>query len=178
MFEINLDLIKKYDKPGPRYTSYPPATHFHESFTPKDFIDELIKTNLNPDTPDLSLYFHLPYCDSLCYFCGCNTLITRERNRIEWYLSYLKREIQMIRSYIASGRKVVQLHWGGGTPTYLSPYEIKDLSAHIRSNFEFKDDYEAGCEIDPRELTRDHLTALKDSGFNRISMGDQRFKKP
>ncbi len=181
MFEIDLDLVKKYDKPGPRYTSYPTAPHFNESFTHQDYLDEIIKTNYGEGLPDLSLYYHLPYCDTLCYFCGCNMLITRNRDRVKEYINYVKKEIDLLRAYILTGRKVSQLHWGGGTPTHLRPDEINDLASYIKSSFNFKDSAEGGsengCEIDPRELTREHLEALRNNGFNRISMGVQDFNE-
>ncbi len=175
MFEIDLAKYKKYDKPGPRYTSYPTAPHFNESFTHENYLDEIIKTNYGVGLPDLSLYFHLPFCDTLCYFCGCNMIITRNRNRVKEYINYVKKEIDLVRSYILPDRKVTQLHWGGGTPTHLKPDEINDLASYIKDSFEFKDDSENGCEIDPRELTREHLEALRNNGFNRISMGVQDF---
>ncbi len=177
MFEINTDLVKKYDRPGPRYTSYPTAPQFHEGFTESDFKDEIIKTNKAENPPDLSLYFHIPYCDTLCYFCGCNMIISRNRSRIHTYIDYLKKEIDMVREYIAPERKAAQLHWGGGTPTHLSPDEIRELGEYIKSNFEFTESAENSCEIDPRELTRDHLAALREIGFNRISMGVQDFNE-
>jgi len=173
VFDIDIDLIKKYDKPGPRYTSYPTAPHFNESFTHKNYLDEIIKTNKGKDLPDLSLYFHLPFCDTLCYFCGCNMIVTRNRDRIKNYIDYLKREIDLISAHISQDRKTTQLHWGGGTPTHLKPDEIADLSSYIQNRFDFNTDVEAGCEIDPRELTKEHLAALKNGGFNRISMGVQ-----
>ncbi len=177
MATINIELIKKYDTPGPRYTSYPTAPHFNDTFTYRDFLDEIQKTNQGRDLPDLSLYFHIPFCDTLCYFCGCNMILTRSRERIQRYIRYLKKEIDMMSSRLSPHRKAVQLHWGGGTPTYLSPDEISDLSNHIHNKFSLKRGLEAGCEIDPRELTRGHLTALKQGGFNRISMGVQDFDK-
>jgi oxygen-independent coproporphyrinogen-3 oxidase len=175
LIDINIDLIKKYDQPGPRYTSYPTAPHFNASFTHKDYLDEIIRTNQGQDLPDLSLYFHLPFCDTLCYFCGCNMIVTRSRDRISKYIEYLKREIDLLRAHMAPDRKTAQLHWGGGTPTHLNPDEIADLSAYINAGFDFKADLEAGCEIDPRELTQNHLIALREGGFNRISMGVQDF---
>lgn len=175
MFEIDLTKFKKYDKPGPRYTSYPTAPHFNENFTHSNYLDEIIKTNYGESLPDLSLYFHLPFCDTLCYFCGCNMIITRNRDRVKEYIRYLKKEIDMVRTYILPDRKVTQLHWGGGTPTHLKPEEIDELGSYIKENFEFKKDSENGCEIDPRELTRAHLEALRNNGFNRISMGVQDF---
>ena len=173
MLSIDVDLIKKYDKPGPRYTSYPTAPQFSDAFTQADFLNEIIKTNQGASLPDLSLYFHLPFCDTLCYFCGCNMIVTHNRDRIRRYLKYLKKEVDHIRSLIAEDRKTIQLHWGGGTPTHLSPDEISDLIAYIRKRFEIAPDAEVSCEIDPRELTRDHLAALRSGGFNRISMGVQ-----
>lgn len=175
MFDIDLDLIKKYDKPGPRYTSYPTAPQFNSSFTSEKYLDEIIRTNNESNPPELSLYYHLPFCDTLCYFCGCNMIITRNRDRIKDYIKYLKNEIDLLRTYIVDGRKVAQLHWGGGTPTHLDPDEISDLIAYINKNFEMKKDAEEGCEIDPRGLTKDHLAALRNGGFNRISMGVQDF---
>jgi len=175
MFEINLELIKKYDRPGPRYTSYPTAPHFNESFNGKKYLDEIIRTNNESNPPDLSLYYHLPFCDTLCYFCGCNMIITRNRDRIKEYIKYLKKEIDLLRPHIIGGRKVVQLHWGGGTPTHLNPDEIEELIGFINNNFEFTNNSEEGCEIDPRGLTKEHLEALRNGGFNRISMGVQDF---
>ncbi|MAT56423.1 MAG: oxygen-independent coproporphyrinogen III oxidase [Ignavibacteriae bacterium] len=176
MFEINTDLIKKYDRPGPRYTSYPTAPHFHEGFTHEQYLDEIIRTN-HEAQPDLSLYYHLPFCDTLCYFCGCNMIITRNRDRIKQYIKYLKNEIDLLRTYLNSDRKVIQLHWGGGTPTHLDPDEISDLVSFIKQSFDFKENSEEGCEIDPRGLTRAHLEALRNGGFNRISMGVQDFNE-
>lgn len=175
MFDIDIDLIKKYDKPGPRYTSYPTAPHFHEGFTQVDYKNEIIRTNSGQNERDLSLYYHLPFCDTLCYFCGCNMVITRNRNRISKYVGALKKEIDMLRDLIRDDRKAIQLHWGGGTPTHLNPDEINDLISYINNKFEFRDNAEKGCEIDPRELTRPHLEALREGGFNRISMGVQDF---
>lgn len=175
MFEIDIDLVKKYDRPGPRYTSYPTAPQFNESFTHEDYLKEIQRTNEDENAPDLSLYFHIPFCDTLCYFCGCNMIVSRNRDRINNYVQYVKREMDLLKKYIRPDRKVAQLHWGGGTPTHLTPDEIRDLSGYIRNSFDFHDNSENGCEIDPRELTKDHLSALRESGFNRISMGVQDF---
>jgi len=174
---MDLNKFKKYDKPGPRYTSYPTAPQFNDAFTGKNYVDEIIKTNNSKDHPDLSLYFHLPYCDTLCYFCGCNMLITRNRDRINEYINYLKKEIDLLKKYISPERKVTQHHWGGGTPTYLNPDEITRLTSYINKSFDFKEDSENSCEIDPRELTKAHLEALRTNGFNRISMGVQDFNE-
>lgn len=177
MFSIDLDLIRKYDKPGPRYTSYPTAPQFSETFTHEDFLSEIARTNQRAGSPDLSLYFHLPFCDTLCYFCGCNMIVTHNRDRIRRYLDYLKKEIDRLRGLIAADRKTTQLHWGGGTPTHLNPEEISDLIGFIRQRFELQEDAEVSCEIDPRELTKAHLSALRNGGFNRVSMGVQDFNE-
>jgi oxygen-independent coproporphyrinogen-3 oxidase len=175
LFEVDLVKYKKYDKPGPRYTSYPTAPQFNEQFTYADFVDEIIKTNHGKNFPDLSLYFHIPYCDTLCFFCGCNMLITRNRERINEYIKYVQKEIDLIRIYLQPDRKVAQHHWGGGTPTHLKPDEIDKLASYINQSFEFTEDPENSCEIDPRELTKEHLEVLRNNGFNRISMGVQDF---
>jgi oxygen-independent coproporphyrinogen-3 oxidase len=177
MFEVDLKKFKKYDKPGPRYTSYPTAPQFHENFTHQDFLNEIIKTNKAEKKAPLSLYFHLPYCDTLCYFCGCNMIVTRNRERIKEYISFIKKEIDLLKSYLAEDRIAVQLHWGGGTPTHLYPEEINELATYINSNFTFDSKAEISCEIDPRELKREHLEALKNNRFNRISMGVQDFNE-
>lgn len=174
---INLELIKKYDRPGPRYTSYPTAPQFNNSFTSEKFLDEIIRTNNETNPPDLSLYFHIPFCDTLCYFCGCNMIISRNRERIKEYTNHLKNEIDLLRTYLKNDRKVVQLHWGGGTPTHLNPDEITDLISYINNSFSFSNHAEEGCEIDPRGLTKEHLEALRHGGFNRISMGVQDFNE-
>ncbi|MFO7448387.1 MAG: oxygen-independent coproporphyrinogen III oxidase, partial [Ignavibacteriaceae bacterium] len=177
MFEIDLTKFKKYDKPGPRYTSYPTAPHFNENFKAENYLDEIIKTNYGEGLPDLSLYYHLPYCDTLCYFCGCNMIITRNRDRVKEYIKYVKKEMDLLRSYLLVDRKVSQLHWGGGTPTHLNPDEIADLTSYIQESFSFRETAENSCEIDPRGLTRAHLEALRTNGFNRISMGVQDFNE-
>lgn len=177
MFEIDLKKFRKYDKPGPRYTSYPTAPQFNNSFTHKDYVNEIVKTNYGENLPDLSLYFHVPYCDTLCYFCGCNMLITRNRDRIQEYIKYVQKEIDILRTHLLPGRKVAQQHWGGGTPTHLNPDEIDILASYISNSFEFNEDSENSCEIDPRELTKAHLEALRNNGFNRISMGVQDFNE-
>jgi len=175
MFNIDLNYLIKYDRPGPRYTSYPTAPHFSEDFTHEKYLDSIIISNKVTPLSDLSLYFHIPFCEKLCYFCGCNMVITHNRDRIRTYLDYIEKELDLVTKYINKNRKVEQLHWGGGTPTYLTPDEISRLSKKINDKFNFYPDSENGCEIDPRGLTREHLEALKDGGFNRISMGVQDF---
>jgi len=172
---VDLGLLKKYDRPGPRYTSYPTAPLFSPAFTEEDFRAEISSTNGPGETGDVSLYFHFPFCDTLCYFCGCTMLVTRDRNRIAEYNEYLTKEIGVIAPMIAPGRRVVQVHWGGGTPTHLLPGEIRDMGEAIRTSFRIDPSAEMSVEIDPRELTRDHLVALREAGFNRMSMGVQDF---
>jgi len=171
MLKVDLDLIKKYNVPGPRYTSYPPATQFAGEFAPEAFVEK-IQGNNRADQ-DLSLYFHLPFCQTLCWFCGCTTVITTDQSKSGDYLAYLEREMDLMKPLIDPRRKATQLHFGGGTPTFSKPDEIRRLGEMIRSRFAFSPDIEAGVEVDPRRLTRDHLVALREVGFNRTSMGVQ-----
>lgn len=174
-FEVDVDLLKKYDRPGPRYTSYPTAPHFTADFGPADFLQEIRRSNAADQPADLSLYFHIPFCQSLCYYCACNTVITHNRDRIASYIADLKREIEMMSHLLDSDRPVVQMHWGGGTPTYLSPEQMADLFHFIREHFRFADDAEISIEIDPRRLSEKHLPILRELGFNRVSFGVQDF---
>jgi len=171
MLKVDLELIRKYNVPGPRYTSYPPATHFTEEIAPEVFL-ERIRDN-NRAERDLSLYFHLPFCQSLCWFCGCTTVITLDPRKSAEYVRYLEREMDLMRPLLNPGRKVVQLHFGGGTPTFSGPDEIRALGRMIHRRFTLAEEVEAGVEVDPRRLTRDHLVALREAGFNRASMGVQ-----
>lgn len=172
---VDIALLKKYDRPGPRYTSYPTAPLFTDAFNAEDYHDEILRTNGPGSLSDLSLYFHFPFCDTLCYFCGCTMVVTRDRKRIAEYLGYLKREIDIIAPLIGADRKVTQIHWGGGTPTHLTPEEILDVAGYIQRSFTIAPDAEMSVEIDPRELTQKHLGALRHVGFNRVSMGIQDF---
>lgn len=171
--KVDLELLKKYNQPGPRYTSYPTAPHFSSDIGPMEFYDEIVETNQNGNLADLSLYFHLPFCRSLCYFCGCNVIITHKTERIDDYLVYLKKEIDLVSKQINPSRNVVQLHWGGGTPTYLNPAQITDIFAYIKDHFNFSNNSEISIEIDPRSLTDDRLATLRKVGFNRVSFGVQ-----
>ncbi|HVE56157.1 MAG TPA: oxygen-independent coproporphyrinogen III oxidase [Pyrinomonadaceae bacterium] len=173
--EIDIELLKRFNQPGPRYTSYPTAPLFSPEFSAEDFEQEIIATNSGSETGDISLYFHFPFCDTLCYFCGCNMMVTQKREHISEYNNYLKREIDRLVPHISKNRKVEQMHWGGGTPTYLTPDEIRDIGGYIKERFDFADDIEASVEIDPRGLTREHMVALRDVGFNRTSFGVQDF---
>lgn len=172
---VDIGILKKYSGPGPRYTSYPTAPIFSAAFGPAQYHDAIARTNTADTQSPLSLYFHFPYCDTLCYFCGCTMLVTNHRKQISEYNGYLKKEIDMVAPFIGMQRRVVQLHWGGGTPSYLDPEEIRDIGLYIRERFAFATDIESSVEIDPRGLTRGHLQALREAGFNRISMGVQDF---
>ncbi len=169
--KVDLELVRKYNVPGPRYTSYPPATQFTDQVSAGQ-LAESIREN-NQTARDLSLYFHLPFCETLCWFCGCTTVITTDHKASAPYLDYLDREMALMAPRLHPDRKVVQLHFGGGTPTFLPPDEIRALGEKIHSRFQFAPDAEAGVEIDPRRLTRDHLVALREAGFNRASIGVQ-----
>ena len=169
--KVNLELIRKYNVPGPRYTSYPPATHFSDKVDRSALI-ESIRQN-NETKRDLSLYYHLPFCESLCWFCGCTTVITTDHSRSADYLSLIEKEMDLMRERMNSKRRVVQLHLGGGTPTFLRPDELRRLGHAIGSRFEIAADVEAGAEIDPRRISRETIEALRDAGFNRASMGVQ-----
>ncbi|MCB0063926.1 MAG: oxygen-independent coproporphyrinogen III oxidase [Caldilineaceae bacterium] len=173
---VDLQLLKKYDRPGPRYTSYPTAPYFHDGIGPVQYQHHIETDEAATHNPDLSLYVHLPFCDTLCYFCGCNMMVTHSRDKVEQYLDYLEKEMQLLSASIQPGRKVMQLHWGGGTPTHLTPDQIRRLGAMLHHYFPFHTDAEIGVEIDPRELTREHVVALHEVGFNRCSMGVQDFE--
>ncbi len=170
---VNLDLVRKYNVAGPRYTSYPPATKFANTLTEPDLAALLAADN--PADRGLSLYFHLPFCETLCWFCGCTTVITQDHGASKPYLDRLELEVARMAKRINPKRKVVQLHWGGGSPTFLKPDEIRRLGGIIRRYFTLADHMEAGVEVDPRRLTRDHLLALREVGFNRASLGVQDF---
>lgn len=164
------ELIQKYNYSGPRYTSYPTALEFSESF---DYPQFCVAANQYPDRP-LSLYVHIPFCHKLCYYCACNKIVTRQTHKAEEYLTYLEKEIQH-HAPLFEKRVVTQLHWGGGTPTYLSHAQIQQLMTMLKTHFHFAEEGEFSIEIDPREITLDTLDVLKAAGFNRISLGVQDF---
>ena len=170
MSSTTLELLRKYSVPGPRYTSYPTAPYFSTAFGEADWAE-----SLGVAAPDrgLSLYAHIPFCDSLCYYCGCNMVATRDYSKTQPYLATLDQEMARTARLVDPARVVRQLHWGGGTPTYLNPDDIRRLMAMMRSYFNVAEDAEISCEVDPRELTRAHLEALRESGFNRLSFGVQ-----
>ena len=172
---VDLDIVRKYDRPGPRYTSYPTAPHFKEGFEEREWSALIGENNLSGERP-LSLYFHFPFCDTLCWFCGCTMLVSRRRDQIETYLQTLFDEIELLSPMLHEDRRVVQMHFGGGTPTHLDPDQLVRVGDKIRSRFRFAPDAEIACEMDPRGLTREHLHALRQFGANRASLGIQDFK--
>jgi len=174
VLKVNLDLVKKYDVPGPRYTSYPPATKFTDTVAWSKLAEKISENNQTEC--DLSLYFHIPFCETLCWFCGCASITTSNHKQGDIYINYLEREAVQMARLLNPQRKVVQLHWGGGSPTFLSPDQIRRLGGIIHKHFTFSDDIEAGVEVDPRRLTRDHIVALREIGFNRASLGVQDFE--
>ncbi|HXR47185.1 MAG TPA: oxygen-independent coproporphyrinogen III oxidase [Candidatus Limnocylindrales bacterium] len=170
---VNLDLVKKYNVPGPRYTSYPPATKFTDAISWEQLSTKIEENNRTPR--NLSVYFHIPFCETLCWFCGCTTVITLNHDKGMGYVEALGREVAKMAPKLNRQRKVVQLHFGGGSPTFLRPDEIRRLGEIIHHHFTFSPDIEASVEVDPRRLTRDHMVALREVGFNRASMGVQDF---
>ncbi|MGF1483542.1 MAG: oxygen-independent coproporphyrinogen III oxidase [Opitutales bacterium] len=165
---IDLELVRKYNRPGPRYTSYPPATQFSEAVERAALL-EAVASGAGP----LSLYVHLPFCESLCWFCGCNTIITRNREQADGYLGLLEREIALAAQTLQPERPVVQLHFGGGTPNFLTPAQITRLGDCLRQRFRFDPNLEAGVELDPRRLEEAQVAAFAEVGFKRASFGVQ-----
>lgn len=166
--------LEKYNRPGPRYTSYPTAPVWKEDFGPDDL--ERYHAIADENSTPLSLYMHLPFCESLCLFCACNVSIQKDKSVAIPYLAALKREIEYVAGRVSSKRPVIQFHWGGGTPTYLSPAQLEDLFTFAREKFSFAPNAEIGLEIDPRVTSREHLETLRRLGFNRLSMGIQDFE--
>lgn len=162
---VSLDQLRTYNQPGPRYTSYPPATHFTEAFKPD-------RTCADARSP-LSLYFHLPFCKRQCLYCGCTNIVTGQQGRSAVYLDYLQKEIELRRPFIHAESDVVQIQLGGGTPTFLLEEELEQLGELIHSRFSVSPNVEAGVEIDPRGLTLEKVQALQHAGFNRASLGVQ-----
>ena len=174
---FNKDLISRYDKSGPRYTSYPTAVQYHHGFGSKQYSEIAILTNEDPIPRSLSLYFHLPFCNTVCYYCACNKIITRNRAHAGPYLDCLHREIELQSELFDKDRSVEQLHWGGGTPTFINNQQMSALMQKIREHFTLLDDDsgEYSIELDPREASDETITLLRSLGFNRISLGVQDF---
>lgn len=170
--EVTADLLARHDRPGPRYTSYPTAVEFHEGVGTDDYLERLIAADQLGDAP-LSLYMHLPFCEQRCLFCGCHVIITRHRDVAEPYLELVKREVELLAERLPNRRRFAQLHLGGGTPTYFSPAQLTDLLGHTLRHFRPAPGAELALEADPRVTTTDHIDALAELGFNRISFGVQ-----
>jgi len=167
-------LVRIFDRPGPRYTSYPTAVEFSNAFGEGDYLAKLDEAAAAAGDP-LSLYVHLPFCQARCSFCGCSVIITEKRYVAERYLEYLQRELDMVADRLRGRRRVVQYHWGGGTPTYLHPEQMRALQARVRRHFDLAADAEQAIEVDPRVTTHEHLDVLRELGFNRLSVGVQDF---
>ncbi|MCX7014964.1 MAG: oxygen-independent coproporphyrinogen III oxidase [Candidatus Sumerlaeota bacterium] len=169
---LTAELIRKYDRPGPRYTSYPTAVEFSERYGPDDYEADLAEADRDGASP-LSLYVHLPFCEARCAFCACNVIITRNRAATRRYLDALERETELVAARLPHRRGVAQLHFGGGTPTYQTPAELRRLHRAIARQFEIQPQAEVAIEVDPCVTTEEHMSALRDMGFNRLSMGVQ-----
>lgn len=172
-FRISEDFLAKYNLPGPRYTSYPTAPVWQDNFGPAD-LERAFGEADSAGSP-ISLYMHLPYCESLCLFCACNVVITKDKSVVPPYLATLEKEIERVGRHVSRKRQVVQFHWGGGTPTYLTPAQMEELFGFTSERFAFAPDAEIGIEVDPRVTSHEHLETLRRLGFNRLSLGIQDF---
>ena len=167
--------IRKYDVAGPRYTSYPTADRFVEAYGESDFRHWLGKRNIGGIKQPLSVYVHLPFCDTLCYYCGCNKVVTRDHGRSAKYIKYVGREMAAVGALLGEDRRICQLHWGGGTPTFLSRDEMAELMQLIDAQFVREQQAEYSIEVDPRRVEKGRMKFLAELGFNRVSVGVQDF---
>ncbi|OWY39744.1 oxygen-independent coproporphyrinogen III oxidase [Xenophilus sp. AP218F] len=174
-FEFDRELIERLDGSGPRYTSYPTADRFTSGFSPKDYQHRLQQRQIGANRKPVSLYAHIPFCNTVCYYCGCNKIITKDKSKADLYLDYLEREVEMVAGTLAAREKVIQLHFGGGTPTFLSDEQLQRLIGIFKKHFEFLSDGEYSIEIDPRKVKRETVLQLAKLGFNRMSVGVQDF---
>jgi oxygen-independent coproporphyrinogen-3 oxidase len=172
---VDLDLIRRLDKNGPRYTSYPTADRFSDAFGGKAYSEWLSRREMGGVTRPLSLYVHIPFCNTLCFYCACNKVITKDKSKAGVYVDYLIKEMSMQAALLGQGQVVEQLHFGGGTPTFLSNEEMQRVMAAIRENFRLVEGGEYSIEIDPRKVDRGTIALLAEEGFNRISLGVQDF---
>ncbi|HEY1460482.1 MAG TPA: oxygen-independent coproporphyrinogen III oxidase [Casimicrobiaceae bacterium] len=168
-------LVRKYDGFGPRYTSYPTADRFSDAFNAQDYVDTLHARNQLRSQQPLSVYVHLPFCNTICYYCACNKVITKDRTRSAEYVDYVCRETAMVGALLEGPRRLVQMHWGGGTPTFLSHEEMSALMRRLRETFRFEANAEVSIEVDPRKVDAATIDLLADLGFNRLSVGIQDF---
>jgi oxygen-independent coproporphyrinogen-3 oxidase len=172
-FDVTEDELRRFDKPGPRYTSYPTAVEFHPGVGEAAYNAHLDAANAAGADVPLSLYAHLPFCEHRCLFCGCHVVIARRDDVPERYLEYLKREVALVAERLPDRRQVAQLQWGGGTPTRYRPDQLTDLFGTFAEHFDFTPNAEIAIEVDPRVTDRTHLEALASAGFNRLSFGVQ-----
>lgn len=170
--QVSPELLSKYDRPGPRYTSYPTAPVWHEEFGDAEYRAALRAAAQRPDEP-LSLYIHIPFCHERCAFCGCNVIISRKEGVEDRYLDYVERELDMAAAELGGRRNLMQMHWGGGTPTFLNVTNIRRLHKAVADRFAILPGAELALEVDPRVTTQEQLATLRELGFNRISMGVQ-----
>ena len=175
LLEVDLDLIRRLDKNGPRYTSYPTADRFVEAFNVEAYSNWAAKREIGGISRPLSLYVHIPFCNTLCFYCACNKVITKDRSKAEKYVRYVIKELEMQAALLGEGQRVEQLHWGGGTPTFLSDDQIRELMGAIRKHFKLVENGEYSIEIDPRKVNDETIALLGEVGFNRISLGVQDF---
>ena len=172
-----LDFSKflKYSKPGPRYTSYPTALEFSSAYEYDTYIKKM--ESQDPTRP-LSLYFHLPFCRNACYFCGCNVVFTSKEDKMLRYMEYLKQELEILSKHLDCKREVIQMHFGGGTPTFFTAPQLKEIIDAIKSYFpNFVEGAEISCEIDPRHIDEAQMKVMHEAGFNRVSFGIQDFNE-
>ena len=172
---INPDMLQKYDVAGPRYTSYPTADRFVEAFNEEAYMLALEQRRMNSANLPLSIYVHIPFCESLCFFCACNKIVTKHHERSAEYLKYLRREIALQVAHLGSGQTISQLHLGGGSPTFFSDAELSELMSMLKENFKFAEGGEYSIEVDPRTVNDERLSHLASLGFNRLSFGVQDF---
>lgn len=174
---FNKDLISRYDCSGPRYTSYPTAVQFSTDYDSDDYRGWVDHSNNDPIPTDLSLYLHIPFCDTICYYCGCSKIVTKDKDKAPAYIDLLKKEIALQGALFDKDRLVTQIHWGGGTPTFLDDETIRDVFETLKQHFNIPDgdEGEFGIEVDPRTVDESRIAQLRNIGFNRISFGVQDF---
>ena len=173
--EFDRELIASLPASGPRYTSYPTADRFHSGFTQNEYIQALEEQCKKSADQPLSLYIHIPFCNTICYYCGCNKIITKDKSRADAYIGYLEKELDLLAPHLGGKHPLAQLHFGGGTPTFLNDEQIERVFALIRKHFQLIETGEYSIEIDPRKVSRDTVHHLGRLGFNRMSVGIQDF---
>jgi len=174
-FHVDPERVRRFDRPGPRYTSYPTAVEFHQGVDEGVYRQHLARADARGEAAPLSLYVHIPFCAKHCSYCGCHVIATPRHDVARTYLDYVRRELELTAAMLPHRRGLVQMHWGGGTPTYLEPAELEELFGHVTSQFRLLDGAEVAIEVDPRVTTREQLETLAHLGFNRLSMGVQDF---